>query len=148
MEGASGGGGGMTVRLEGAEELLEGFRSYPAAAKLEVTRALHKALMLLQSAASDYPPGLMGSRYRRTGTLGRLWTVARPQVREVRGHVLEGRVGNRTPYGPYVQDPDAQVEVHRGRWATTDEIVREHEEEIGALLSQAGANIVREMAGE
>ena len=79
------------------------------------------------------------------GTLGRLWTAATPQV-TVGGHVLDARISNATPYGPYVQDPERQAAQHRGRWKTTDEIVREHVGEVGPLLAQAGYRIVERVA--
>jgi len=104
-----------------------------------------QALMLLGTYAAEYPAAPADSGYRRTGTLGRLWTAATPQV-TVGGHVLDARISNVTPYGPYVQDPERQAAQHRGRWKTTDEIVREHVGEVGPLLAQAGYRIVERVA--
>lgn len=133
------------VVVEGLDELMQAFENFPAIAHGEVRAAMEKALMLLQAAAADYPQQRQGSTYRRTGTLGRLWTSATREITQGR-HELEGRVGNATPYGPYVQDEDMQVTVHRGRWKTTKQIIAENEEAVDALLAQAGANVVEEMA--
>jgi hypothetical protein len=105
-----------------------------------------QALMLLATYAADYPPQPPNSSYRRTGTLGRLWTAATPTV-TVRGHVLDARIENATPYGPQVQDPDAQRPVHRGRWQTTEDVVAQHMDEVEHLTAQAGVEIVERIAG-
>jgi len=106
---------------------------------------VHQALMLLATHAADYPPPPPGSTYRRTRTLGRLWTQSQPQI-TVSGHILDARIENATPYGPYVQDPDKQAAVHRGRWQTTDEVTGEHVDEIAPLLASAGLEIVERIA--
>lgn len=137
----------MEPTIKGYEELMGGFRRFPEIARGEMRKALEKSLLLLQGAMADYPVQRSDTVYRRTGTLGRLWTSARREVRTERAGILEGRIGNRTPYGPYVQDPDLQAEVHRGRWKTTEQVMRENEEAIEALLGQAGGDMVRRMAG-
>jgi hypothetical protein len=134
------------VRIEGYEELMQAFQDFPEIAQGEVEKALEKSLLLLQGAMADYPEQAADTAYRRTGTLGRLWTAATREVYEVSAHIWEGRMGNATPYGPYVQDPERQAPWHAGRWETTDDEVRENEQAIAAILSQAGGNIVAEMA--
>ncbi len=51
-------------------------------------------------------------------------------------HVLEGRIGNVTPYAPYVQDPVLQTEVHRGWRKTIADVVAEHSAEVDAILTE------------
>ena len=118
---------------------LEAEASGGAMSELQVVAT--QALMLLGTYAAEYPPQSADSSYRRTGTLGRLWTAAVPQV-TVGGHVLDARISNATPYGPYVQDRDRQAAQHRDRWKTTDKIVEEHVAEVGPLLARAGYEIV------
>lgn len=134
--------------LEGYEELMQAFANFPEIAQGEIEVVLEKSLLLLQGAIADYPEQSPDTAYRRTGTLGRLWTAATREVYEVGHHVWEGRVGNATPYGPFVQDPDRQAPWHAGRWKTTDDVIEENEQAIAALLGQAGGNIVEEMARE
>jgi hypothetical protein len=137
------------VTVDGLSELLEAFANFPTIAAGEISKAVEKALLLLQGAAADYPPKPPESTYRRTGTLGRLWTSAARVVEEnVSGAFVVGRVGNATPYGPYVQDPKEQAKVHRGRWKTTEQIVQEHRAEIDDILAEAGAQIVERIAEE
>lgn len=132
------------IEVKGLPELEGALGAFPEIAEGETSAALMKALLLLQGAAADYPPPPGGSTYRRTGTLGRLWTSGKPQV-STRGHVLEGRVGNATPYGPNVQGSD-QAPVHRGRWKTIEQIISEKRPEVDALMAAAGTSIVSRVA--
>jgi len=130
---------GQLKRLLGA---LEGFQD---TAYEELGQRLEQALLLLAGHASVYPQAPPGSRYDRTRTLGRLWTAARPQV-AVTGHVMDARIGNNTPYGPYVQDPEAQAWMHAGRWRTTHDVAVAHAGEVSHLVAQAGPVIVQRIA--
>lgn len=63
--------------------------------------------------------------YRRTGTLGRRWTIrVQPMVGGARGVM-----GNVTPYAPLVQGAE-QAGIHRGNWRTVEQVVREEEQAI------------------
>lgn len=130
-------------QLESLQAALQ--READAAALEAVGQSVHKALFLLATYAAEYPPGPPNSSYRRTGTLGRLWTTATPHM-TVTGHVLDARIANATPYGPRVQDPDEQIAVHRGRWQTTEEVVQSHLDEVDAVVAQAGLVIVERVA--
>ena len=59
--------------------------------------------------------------------------------------LVVGRVSNATPYAPYVQHPEKQARVHRGRWQTTDEIVAEHEGDVAEVLEESAGRIVERM---
>lgn len=134
---------------EDLQQLVAALGDFPQIAAGDVRLGIEKALLLLQGRAAEYPPAPQGSSYRRTGTLGRLWTGA-TRVVELgeSGAFVQGRVGNATPYGPYVQDPGDQAEIHKGRWKTTDEIVADADDEIEMILSNAGAAIVQHLAEE
>jgi len=82
--------------------------------------------------------GLIEVPYRRTGTLGRSWTMRVSST--VDG--IEGRVGTNVVYAPWVQDRDRQAVIHQGRWQTAQDvleklqgwIVRRFQREIDKLL--------------
>ena len=133
---------GFQAELERLEQAL---REFPRTARTELRDVVTQALMLLASHAARYPDKPPGSRYRRTGTLGRTWVAARPHI-TVAGHLLAGRISNATPYGPLVMGPGEQLEIHRGRWRTTDQIVAEHGREVEPLLAQAGLAMVERIA--
>ncbi len=76
--------------------------------------------------------------YRRTGTLGRLWTSAKPKI-DIGKKEFYGEIGNATPYGQFVQDENFQALYHQGNWQTdiqvmensTNAIIRFFEQEFG-----------------
>jgi hypothetical protein len=83
----------------------------------------------------DYPAAPSQSRYVRTGTLGRRWTIA-PIERSADG--LRGKIGNNTLYAPFVQSEQWQVKTHRRTgWRTDAQAVRENEAAIVADFQAA-----------
>lgn len=85
----------------------------------------------------SYPPQRSGSSYVRTGTLGRRW-VTEPVKHIAEG--LQGTIGNNTPYGPWVQSSAFQAYMHRGRWQTDQDVVREEQQFIIRLFENAVSN--------
>jgi hypothetical protein len=65
---------------------------------------------------ATYPPKT-GGTYRRTGTLGRTWTTARPAWKATSNSFFSS-IGNATPYAPLVQGTQ-QLPRNR-RWLTVD----------------------------
>lgn len=63
---------------------------------------------------------------KRTGTLGRHWTVKIDRTADS----LEGRVGNNTSYGTFVQSKRFQTRFHQGRWKTDQQVVDQLRREI------------------
>lgn len=121
-------------------------KEFPDGARRELEQVVEQALRLMAGRMAVYPAQNPDAGYRRTRTLGRLWTQASPQM-AVGVSVIEGRLLNRTPYGPYVQDPDAQAWMHRGLWQTTDDVVDKARPEVEMLLQAAGLRIVERIAG-
>jgi len=68
-----------------------------------------------------YPPPPAGSTYRRTGELGRRFSVGEVSVSANSATVP---IGNNTPYAGFVVGPDMgsphQAWMHRGRWWQLD----------------------------
>lgn len=136
----------VRLEVEGAKELIRLMKQFPDVVKREIRTVMDKGLLLMQADAADYPPPPPGSTYRRTGTLGRLWTSAQHRF-TVKGDVLEGRIGNATPYAHEVQSAASQAVYHQGRWKTVEQIMEEAGPEINELLDQAGRNLAREFEG-
>lgn len=112
----------VDIELRGVDALL---KKLDKAAAMETLRPpMQRSLHRVQRGMADYPPQRQGSSYRRTGTLGRKWTSARPVITSSRDGIT-GRVGNNTPYGPFVQSAMFQARVHRGRWQTDERVLRE-----------------------
>lgn len=98
-------------------EVAGALSRYPELARPEYQQATTASLLLFVPIMADYPPEPPNSTYRRTGTLGRLWTAAQPEWRPLPSG-FEGSIGNATPYAMWVEGDDTQARIHRGRWPT------------------------------
>ncbi len=134
----------MPVRweLRGADEMIERYGKFALAEALE--GPFERGLLRMQADMARYPAPRTGSRYVRTGTLGRRWTEARPTITP-----LQGRVVNNTKYGPYVQrDPSqgrpSQARVHQGRWQTDVAVMNEHQ---GPIVTDCERTIEKALEG-
>lgn len=111
----------LSWELRGADLFIQQYGAFELAKALE--EPFERGLLRMQGAMAQYPAPRTGSRYVRTGTLGRRWTSA-PRVLTP----LQGRVVNNTRYGPVVQrDPSegqpSQAWMHQGRWQTDKEVM-------------------------
>jgi len=107
----------VTVDIKGTDALIAKF------GKVQATNVLRdpmmRAVLRIQRDMQEYPTQRVGSLYRRTGTLGRLWVTKVYQE----GAYLTGKVGNRVKYAPFVQSRQFQARIHRGRWQTDERVV-------------------------
>jgi hypothetical protein len=123
----------MSITVTGLTEL---YHTLDRAASLDILEPpMKRGQYRLQAYMQDYPARPSQSRYVRTGTLGRRWTVA-PVDRTVDG--ISGKIGNNTAYAPFVQSEQLQVRTHRRTgWRTDAQAVRENEAAIVADFQQA-----------
>ena len=90
-------------------------------------KPMTQSLALLHDDIAEYPSPPVGSTYRRTGNLGRLWTSAQYEI-DVDTGGATGVIGNAVrdrrgrAYGPYVQSAEQQASVHVGRWQTDEQV--------------------------
>lgn len=112
------------IEVIGAEKIIKSFKSIESLKWAEPP--MHRAMLRLQAGMAKYPPPPAGSKYRRTGTLGRRWTTAVTYTNDS----LRGRVGNNTLYGPYVESAQFQAHQHRGRWQTDLSVLNEERNHI------------------
>ncbi len=96
----------------------------------EVEKTTLSAVLFVQGEIPGYPAPPSGSRYRRTGTLGRTVTAlagrapeALSRVETVGGRVT-GFVGTSLSYAKWVIDIARQAWMHRGRWWTLQGVAR------------------------
>lgn len=99
------------IEIRGLDELIARMKQYPQQLNALSKTYMDAALIEVHSSVPPYPPPPEGSKYRRTGTLGRSMgvgfegkPVGKPQVYESRkaGSVYEGRFGTRLNYAPHV----------------------------------------------
>lgn len=155
----------LTVEVQGLEEAIRRFGD-TGLVRSVLKDAMHKAVYFLHERLAKYPPPPAGFHvefvserqrryffwalrtgeivvpYRRTGTLGRLWTT---KV-EGQGADLVGTVGNAVPYARYVMGEGMQAAVHQGRWPTAESVARESTPQIVGYFSEAMEEIARRLA--
>lgn len=102
------------ITVKGAEKVIKKLNSFndPAAMR----RAMDKSLQHIQRRIAKYPPKPGHSTYRRTGTLGRLWTT------KIENQGKRGIVGNMTPYATYVQGPRRRYFHKAAGWKSIQEV--------------------------
>jgi len=118
----------MSIELRGLDALYRKLGN--AVANRTLRPAMEHAVKLVQRDMADYPAQRAGSTYRRTGTLGRRWTTKVSYG----SSGVQGKVGNNTKYGPYVQSERFQSRIHRGRWQTDEQVLERDTEKITGLL--------------
>lgn len=127
----------ITVDSRAVHQMLAG-------APGQINRAMYVGMVdattLLLTLTRRYPPPRAGSRYVRTYTLMRSWS------RQIVGTVqtLQGVVASNSamaPYNRYVMSRADQALVHRGRWATVEDIAEQSQAAINRIFDarlQAG----------
>jgi hypothetical protein len=121
---------GVTVKIPQAGQLASVFGGFKEKLPNDLRKATAQARKLLVADLAEYPPAPAGSRYVRSGELGRGWERASPIV----GTRFE--LVNPTEYASLVQG-DRQAWMHVGRWRPASEIAQEHEGEIVELYDDA-----------
>ena len=115
----------ITIHITGIQETLNRLNGTRT---LALRGALNKAGIYIRGVAATYPPRRIPSAYVRTRTLGKRWAVKMESDTRV-------RVGNNTPYAPYVMDDQLQTRVMKRRdWKTIGTIAREEKANVIKLV--------------
>ena len=124
-----------TIEVHGLDELHARFRRFPEKYTKAVAKTLEAALLILQGSVPKYPRPPAGSKYRRTGLLGRSLgaseagsKMGKPDISETRrAHgYQEAHFGTRLKYAPYVVgDRAAQQSGRMKHWWTVPQTVLE-----------------------
>lgn len=101
----------MTVKVEGAREAADFFNELAKGGFLRRPLGVYGRAVVKATAPYPRPPA--GSKYRRTGTLGRGWNVIEGSKSVI--------IRNPTNYAGWVQASPTQAWFHKGRWANVDE---------------------------
>ena len=132
-------------------DFLRALEQFPQEVNRTVRSALRGAVELVRGWIAVYPPATAantppgdgyrwyergfgtrtttGKSYQTSEMLGRSWTTT------VTGQgPWKGRVGTTASYAPRVQDKDRQATVHRGRWRTVQDAVKENRQKIVSLV--------------
>jgi len=126
----------FSIDIPDLQPLLDLLSDVPELIMPALQDAAEAGLLSLIPQLASYPPALPGSRYRRTGNEGRLWTAARPEWQALPSG-FEASIGNANPPGPFIQSEEFQSSIHRGRWTTDADAVRDHSVEINRYFERA-----------
>ncbi len=120
-----------SIEIRGIPEI---FTKLGSAAAISTLRPpMQRGVYRMQGGMAKYPQQRAGSRYRRTGTLGRRWTTKIEQ----NANGLVGTTGNNTSYGPFVQSQMFQAQQHKGLWQTDQDVATRETPFIIADFEQA-----------
>ena len=111
---------------------IEDFRAW-------ASRPLFRSGSRIVRFMADYPPELPAQEYVRTGDLGRSWTVDRPK-KIPKG--IRVSVGTVLGYGPFVQSDQFQARIHRNRWQTDRDAVRQLGDDIQRDMDRAIRKVI------
>lgn len=131
----------MNIEAPHLAALLASVEHYPEIAEPIMRDAAYAALLALIPDLAHYPHQSPHTDYRRTGTLGRLWTAAQPEFK-TQGTGFEAKIGNNTPYGPFVQgapedDPHQTAALAALDWPNVADVLHAHQNDITAYLEAA-----------
>lgn len=128
----------MQARIYGVERLKKklGTKEF----RERFRRGVEQALLFVHGSLPGYPPPPPGSRYRRTGMLGKSITT---RVEEGRRKIT-GIIGTALRYAPYVisttrtrDGRGPQAWMHRGRWWTLQDEVRARKDDIIRIIRES-----------
>jgi hypothetical protein len=103
---------------------------------------LTRSAARLQARLAHYPTRPRPSSYRRTGTLGRRWTISQPYTPSDGGRQID--IGNNTEYAPAVKSALEQAWPFRGIWPTEAQDLESERPTITADYERTVDQIVKE----
>lgn len=121
----------VNVTIPNLPNVQQAIARIPGKLGAALRSASAQARRLLVSELTAYPAPPPGSRYVRTGRLGRGWERSAP-IAGGKGFQLVNPVA----YAGFVQG-DRQAHMHVGRWKAASQIAHELEEEVLALFEAA-----------
>lgn len=133
------------IEVTGLNETIAACKQAPQLITQTIQPAVEGALLSLLPDLASYPSPPANSAYRRTGTLGRTWTAAKPEFQAISSG-FEARIGNPTPYAPFVQGTP-QARMHRGRWEEAEKIAEKHTGDMEQRIQGAVDRLSQELGG-
>jgi len=138
------------IVIHGLERVKFKFGSIKSKFPGFMKEATKEAVIYVHSKIPSYPPAPTGSKYRRTGTLGRTITTmqggepnALSRVDDPIGGKVRGIVGTRLEYAPWVIDRDRQTDAHkRNGWWNLQDVVEKLRTGIRSTYKKALQNFL------
>lgn len=111
-----------SITITGMDELLAKLGKLERV-QMALKRPMDMSVKYMQDKIATYPGPRAGSTYRRTRRLGNSWT-------SLIGYTsagIQGKIGNVTEYGPFVQGEQQQWYHRETGWKTTSDVAGESE---------------------
>lgn len=128
-----------TIKIVGLDELIKKFKHIDGNMKPMLNKTMKEAVLYVHSTVPPYPSPPAGSTYTRTDVLGGSITT---EVKSLGAEVV-GLIGTPIIYGPYVISEDDQAWMHKGRWWTLQQVVRDASNEILGFFQIAVRKLLR-----
>ena len=104
----------ISVRVSGIQQVAETIKNLPRGYKVAGMRAASEYFVGNEThGLKHYPQPRPNQKYIRTFTLRNNWYIA-----EANSDWSRVKIGNTTPYSPYVVGDTQQAWMHAGRWRT------------------------------
>lgn len=126
----------FSVDIPQLPALVAALEAWPDIAQPILEETSSAALLSLIPDLATYPPAPAGSRYRRTGTLGRTWTSARPEFAPLSSG-FEARIGNAAPYAEDVQGERQLALFRRIGWPNVGDVVTQRQADVEGYFDTA-----------
>lgn len=151
----------MNVKLEvtGLEELRDRFKRAPKKFNSALKKTLEAALLKIWEIVGNlgYPRPPQGSKYTRTGTLGRTIGTSqfggrsgsKPEIYKIEkfGNYQTGEFGTRLHYARYVIG-EKQAWMHVGRWWNIKQVAEKAKAPIEKLFNLMAEELARWLEGQ
>ena len=145
----------ITINIRNLVALIRRFEAAPGRLRSEMEKTMQQTLLHVQGSVPPYPPPPVGSRYTRTGTLGKSLgsdmgggSAGRADVFEVSpvGFGFRGRFGSRLGYAPDVVGLQ-QKPFFAAYWWNITTVAKEARPGIGRLWAAFGKRLAKELEG-
>ena len=135
-----------TIEVRGLERLVRKYERMGKNIDKGMKSIAHTGALYAHSKIPPYPPS-RGTRYRRTGTLGR---SIKANARRRGMNSYEGVIGTKVEYAPWVisetkgnNQAGPQAWFHKDRWWTLQKVVRDNQKGIVGAMKQQLLALIR-----
>ena len=149
------------IEVKGLDELIKRMTAYPLELAKIVYESMGGSLYTLNENVPPYPKKAPGSRYDRTGTLGKSLGVAgdgqgggakgKPSIFTIKplgGGNAEGAFGTNLNYAPLVIGEGTQAGMHSSNWWTIKTIAERAADKIEKIWQSCGDKLAQFLEGK
>jgi hypothetical protein len=133
-------------QIKNLDHVVAAFAGAPQVIEDEIGKAIATIMGLAADRLADEPAPPPQSRYVRTHALSGEWRKNKPRF-VVAGNSKRAVLRNTQPYARWVQARETQAQIHRGRWATVEQVEEDLAPDAAQELEAAGNRALNRIAG-